>query len=114
MIAETVTGAASGILFFLLGKLIEWYKTAKEEKRADLQQQAEQHKSEVEQAMTVYRAVIDQLRSDLDKTVAYVEELEVKHRKCQEDSAAVRAENAVLREQIKRLEERVGKLEQSK
>ncbi len=107
VIAAIFTGAG-----IFLGKCIDYLKVKRdanlEEKKANLEEKkhdAATEKSELEQAVIVYRELVNGLRDDVKQVVAALHDQEEERLKYLEENFALRAEVKSLRERVLHLEE---------
>lgn len=119
---SALIGAVSGAAVLVIGKAIEWYtartKARVEEKKQDAEERLreERQRADVsiptnEQAVAVYREIVQSLRLDVQKLVdgsRYQDRLLVE---CREEKLALRMTIEQQKFQLDALQSRVGKVE---
>lgn len=94
-------GTAGGVIITAAAAILKnKWDASREAKKGD----NADHRSETEQALGMYKGLIDSLKSDIKEMMGYLHELEKEHATCRE-------ENIKLNIELKMLNERVAQLE---
>lgn len=111
MLNESIIAVVSTLVGIVMGKGIDFAKARWSAKSADKKTDSDVRTTEVEKAAIMYRDIIVGLRSDLDKVMVHVKELEQERVDCREENATLRAELKATRDALRRTNIRVEELE---
>lgn len=102
----TVSAAVASAATFLIPKLLEYMKQRSDETLAQEKLAGDERKSETEQALSMYRELIEGLKVDIRNLMTELDKLNKEHASCREENAALRAEVKALTARIEQLEKK--------
>lgn len=102
-IDQAMIGAAGTAIGVVIAAIATVFKNRRDANREEKKGDNADKRSETEQALGMYKGLIDSLKSDIKEMMGYLHNLEKEHATCRE-------ENIRLNIEIKMLNERVAEL----
>jgi uncharacterized membrane-anchored protein YhcB (DUF1043 family) len=93
---DLVINASVGGAAILISQGISYLKSRSESKLKANQQEKDNVKSETEQALAMYKGLIDGLKADINEMDKHLQKLEDDHLSCRVENATLRANLASL------------------
>ncbi len=107
---STLIGAASGCGVLVIGKLIEWYTARSNSRILERKQEADTSIPLNDQAVTVYREIVESMRKDTEVMKESIHYLEKALLDCREAALATKALAESQKYEIEALKRQVADL----